>query len=67
MRGEEGDDVGFGEVEAQGFQRDFELVVVDVIIFVEVEELELWWMYSLAYCLDALVVRSGFAVCSRPR
>lgn len=41
IRGEEGDDVGFGQVEAEGFERDFELVVVDVAVFVEVEELEL--------------------------
>lgn len=38
---EEGEDVGFGEVEAQGFEGDFELVVVDVGVFVEVEEGEL--------------------------
>lgn len=35
------EDVCFGEVEAEGFQGDFELVVVDVVVFVEVEEGEL--------------------------
>ena len=32
------EDFGFGEVEAEGFEGDFELVVVDVGVFVEVEE-----------------------------
>lgn len=41
VRGEQGDDVGLGEVEAEGFEGDFELVVVYVRVFVEVEELEL--------------------------
>lgn len=34
-------DLGFGEVEAEGFEGDFEFVVVDVVVFVEVEEGEL--------------------------
>ena len=38
---EEREDVGFGEVEAEGFEGDFEFVVVDVEVFVEVEEGEL--------------------------
>ena len=38
---QDGEDFGFGEVEAEGFQRDFELVVVDVVVFVEVEQGEL--------------------------
>jgi hypothetical protein len=32
---------GFGQVEAEGFEGDFEFVVVDVVVFVEVEEGEL--------------------------
>jgi hypothetical protein len=35
------EDLGFGEVEAKGFERDFEFVVVDSLIFVVVEEAEL--------------------------
>lgn len=35
------EDFGFGQVEAQGFQGDFEFVVVDSLVFVEVEEGEL--------------------------
>lgn len=31
---EEGDDFCFGEVEAQGFEGDFEFVVVDSLVFV---------------------------------
>ena len=31
---EDEEDIGFGEVEAQGFEGDFELVVVDVEVFV---------------------------------
>ena len=31
---EEGEDVGFGEVEAECFEGDFEFVVVDVVVFV---------------------------------
>lgn len=31
---EEGEDVGFGEVKAQGFESYFEFVVVDVVVFV---------------------------------
>ena len=38
---EDGEDVLFGKVEAEGFKRDFELVVVDVVVFVQVEEGEL--------------------------
>ena len=37
----DGQDFGFGEVEAQGFHGDFELVVVDAFVFVEIEESEL--------------------------
>ena len=32
--GEEGDDFGFGEVETEGFEGDFEFVVVDALVFV---------------------------------
>lgn len=35
------EDFRFGKVEAEGFHGDFELVVVDVTVFVEVEEVEL--------------------------
>ena len=38
---EDGDDFGFGEVEAEGFHGGFEFVVVDAFVFVEVEEAEL--------------------------
>lgn len=38
---EDGEDFGFGEVEAEGFHGDFELVVVDFVVLVQVEEVEL--------------------------
>lgn len=38
---EDGEDFGFGEVEAEGLHGDFELVVVDLVVFVQVEEVEL--------------------------
>jgi len=38
---EDGEDFGFGEVEAEGFHGDFEFVVVYFLVFVEVEECEL--------------------------
>lgn len=31
---EDGEDLGFGDVEAEGFHGDFELVVVDFLVFV---------------------------------
>jgi len=31
---EDGEDFGFGDVEAEGFHGDFELVVVDLLVFV---------------------------------
>lgn len=34
MRLQELEDLGFGQVEAQGFQRDFEFVVVDPLVLV---------------------------------
>lgn len=34
VRGEEGDDFRFWEVEAEGFEGDFEFVVVDTLVFV---------------------------------
>ena len=37
MRNEESEDFGFGEVETEGFECDFELVVVDSLVFVQVE------------------------------
>jgi len=40
--GEEGEDFGFGEVEAEGFEGDFEFVVVYLLVFVEVEEPKLY-------------------------
>jgi hypothetical protein len=39
--GKEGKDLGFGEVETQGFQGDFEFVVVYSLVFIEVEKSEL--------------------------
>lgn len=39
---EDSDEVLFREVEAEGFEGDFEFVVVDVGVFVEVEEGELY-------------------------
>ncbi len=42
VRLEDGEDFGFGEVEAEGFHGDFEFVVVDFLVFVEVEEGELF-------------------------
>ena len=38
---QEGEDLRFGDFEAEGFHGDFEFVVVDLLVFVEVEELEL--------------------------
>lgn len=38
---QDGEDFGFGEVEAEGFHGDFELVVVDFVVLVQVEEVEL--------------------------
>lgn len=38
---EDVEDLLLAEVEAEGFHGDFELVVVDVSVLVEVEELEL--------------------------
>ena len=37
----DGDDLVLGQVEAEGFHGDFEFVVVDALVFVEVEEAEL--------------------------
>lgn len=36
------DEVLFGQIETESFESDFELVVVDVVVFVEVEEGELF-------------------------
>ena len=41
MGAEEVEDLGFGQVEAEGFEGDFQLVVVNVAVLVEVEEREL--------------------------
>ena len=41
VRCEEGEDLGLGEVETEGFEGDFEFVVVDSLVLVEVEEAEL--------------------------
>ena len=38
---EQGENFGFGDFEAEGFHGDFEFVVIDLLVFVEVEELEL--------------------------
>ena len=38
---EDGNDFGFGEVETEGFHGDFQFVVVDTFVFVEIEESEL--------------------------
>lgn len=60
--------MGFGEVETEGFEGDFEFVVVDFLVFVEVEERELFTShqhisiysnfqetYSLIYFFSLLV------------
>lgn len=49
MRLEQLEDFGFGQVEAEGFEGDFELVVVDSLVFVEVEERELWGGGDVSY------------------
>lgn len=41
MGGEQVEEFWLGEVEAEGFEGDFELVVVDPLVFVQVEEVEL--------------------------
>lgn len=38
---EDGQDLGFGNVEAESFHGDFELVIVNFLIVVEVEEMKL--------------------------
>lgn len=38
---EDGEDFGLGEVEAEGLHGDFEFVVVDFVVLVQVEEVEL--------------------------
>lgn len=38
---QEREDVGFREVEAQGFHGDFEFVVIDIGVFVKIKEREL--------------------------
>lgn len=38
---QDGEDFGLGEVEAEGFHGDFEFVVVDFVVLVQVEEIEL--------------------------
>lgn len=42
MGGEEVEDSGFGEVEAEGFEGDLEFVVVDALVFVQIEKGKLW-------------------------
>jgi hypothetical protein len=39
--GKERENLRFGEIEPQGFQRDFEFMVVYPLVFVEVEKSEL--------------------------
>ena len=51
---EEGEDLGLGQIEAKGFERDFEFVVVDALVFVEVEESELW-VGLLVSCVDSAI------------
>ena len=41
MGTEDVEDFRFGQVEAEGFEGDFEFVVVDVAVLVEIEEREL--------------------------
>ena len=36
------ENLGFREVETEGFEGDFELVVVDSLVFVEIEECKLF-------------------------
>ena len=38
---QDGEDFGLGEVEAEGLHGDLKLVVVDLVVFVEVEKVEL--------------------------
>ena len=38
---EDGEDFGFGQVEAEGFHGDLEFVIVDFVVLVQVEEVEL--------------------------
>lgn len=56
---EEREEGRLGELEAEGFKRDFELVVVDALVFVEVEEAELrgWLACSLCSCAFARAPR----------
>ncbi len=42
MRLQQVEDFGLREVETEGFEGDFEFVVVDAAVFVEVEERELF-------------------------
>ena len=36
------EDFGFGQIEAESFQGDFEFVKVNLLVFVEIEEVELF-------------------------
>ena len=50
-------DLGLGQVEAEGFEGDFELVVVDVAVLVQVEEGELCGVLaSLVFCVPLLEI-----------
>ncbi len=60
---QDGEDFELGEVEAEGFHGDFEFVVVDFVVFVQVEEVELFVSprhVSLAFLI------SGHEICSLP-
>lgn len=55
---ENGEDLGFGNVEAKGFHGDFELMIVDLLVFVEVEEVELG--KHISDCAVELLVRMSW-------
>ena len=55
MRLEDGDDVAFWEVKAEGLHGDFEFVVVDLFVFIEVEEAKLWFPLSISTSLESIL------------
>lgn len=66
VRAEDVKDFLLVQVEAEGFHGDFELVVVDVAVLVEIEELELCgdvnghsWSMEFAFCWEQTGVRGA--------
>ena len=55
MRLEDGEDFRFRHVEAQRFHRHFQLVVVDLLVFVQVEQVELWGKPAAVSVLESFV------------